>query len=252
MGDLKLTKLKNNRYKINCGGIIVTTYDDVILKKNLLYKKELDKKLLDEVIEETTFYDNYYLVLKFTLKKVRCSKEVNDYIDSLDISNAGKDKIKYMVKEKRIINDKFFAESYINDKWIFSKDSMDKIRADLIKMEIKDEIIDNIILDFNFNEKEKLRKIIIKKINSNHNNSNNILKLKIINELSGLGYQKDDIVNIFNEECKDDYDNLLKEYNKLYTKYSKKMCGDTLIFKLKQSLYRKGFNYESIKKEDLN
>ena len=37
----KITKLKNDKYKIDIDGIILTTYDDIIIQNKLLYKKEM-------------------------------------------------------------------------------------------------------------------------------------------------------------------------------------------------------------------
>ena len=45
--------------------------------------------------------------------------------------------------------------------------------------------------------------------------------------------------------------NLIKEYNRLYIKFSKKYHGSELEYIIKNKLYCKGFQYGDIKKEDL-
>ena len=98
---------------------------------------------------------------------------------------------------------------------------------------------------------DKLRKIIHKKIKSNKSYSNYLLKNKIINECIMLGYDKDLASSIFDENKNNDYDILINEYRKIYNKLSKKYSDQELNYKLKENLYRKGFNYDNIKKEDL-
>ena len=144
-----------------------------------------------------------------------------------------------------------YVRCYINDKIYLSKDSINKIRSDLNEQSIDKDIIDNEINSIEYNELEKLEKLIIKRIKSNHRYSNYMLKNKVVSELKNLGYNYDDIISIFDKNINDNYDILVKEYNKLYNKYSKKYQDSELEYYIKNKLYTKGFNYEDIKKEDL-
>ena len=71
--------------------------------------------------------------------------------------------------------------------------------------------------------------MIIKRINSNHKYSNFILKNKIITDMMNLGYNYDDIVDIYDRNSINNYSVLIKEYNKLYNKLSKKYQDNVLI-----------------------
>ena len=62
----KIKKLGNGKYQLIIGNHHkVTTYDEVILKYNLLYKKEIDSELLDQIFSETSFYDVYTKAVKY-------------------------------------------------------------------------------------------------------------------------------------------------------------------------------------------
>lgn len=251
MDILKIIKMKDNKYKIILdNGNIILTYDDVIIKHNLLYKKSLNDDLINKIEKETLYYDNYNNVLKYVLKKIRCKHEIKDYLNSLDLSDDDKDKIWDKLNSLSLLNDKIYTSSYINDKFMFSKDSLSKIKKDLLDKEIDLNIIDDAINNSDFDEYKKLQKLIIKRINTNNKTSNILLKNKIISEFVNLGYCKDMIIEIYDNNKKEDYDLLLKEYKKTYNRLSKKY-QDNLEYKIKAALFSKGFDYNNIKKEDL-
>ena len=185
------------------------------------------------------------------MKKVRSEKEVRKYLDKLEIKDIDKDSIINKLKSINLINDRVYVKSYINDKLYLTKDSLNKIKKDLIESNIDINIIEDEISKIEYDEHEKLEKMIIKKISSNSKYSNYILKNKIITEMMNLGYNYDDIVDIYNKNQLDNYNILIKEYNKLYNKYSIKYQDSKLEYTIKNKLYLKGFNYNDIKKEDL-
>ena len=248
----KITKLKNNRYKLNIEGEVVITCDDVILNNGLLFKKSINKELYKKIKQETIYYDSYNSALKYAMKKIRCISEMKEYLNKLAISSDDKKKILNKLVNLRIVNDEIYVRSYINDKLLLSNDGRFKIKQHLIDRGIDIEMIEDELLKIDEEEfNRKLDKLIRKKINSNHKYSNIQLKQKIINNMINLGYDKYKIREIIDLYIGDDYPILLKEYVKQYNKLSKKYQGQELIYKLKQSLYKKGFQYDSIKKEDL-
>lgn len=66
-------------------------------------------------------------------------------------------------------------------------------------------------------------KYISKKINTNHNSSIKMLKMKIINDLVNLGYDKEDILPIINKYEIDDREIYKKEYEKAKRQLEKNM-----------------------------
>ena len=249
----KITKLKDNKYKIKIDGIDIITYDEVILNYNILYKKNIDDFLLHTIIKETEYYDIYNKALKYALMRVRSVKEMREYLDKENLKDGSKDKILAKLTDLNIVNDLIYVKSYINDKVLLSNDGINKIRQHLINSDIDINIIDEELSKIDSNIlNEKLNKLVLKKINTNHKYSNKDLKQRIVNDLINLGYNKEDIIEIVDNNIKDDYEYLLKEYHKQYNKLSKKYSGVELEYRLKQKLYSKGFNYEDIKKEDLN
>lgn len=244
----KLKRLPSGKYKIffdNDDKLI--TYDDVIIKNKLLYNKEVDDDVLEEVNMDTQFFNIYNKVLNYIVKRKRSIKEIREYLSKFELDKENIDTIIDTFKDNGLLNDLGFAKSFIADKIYLSNIGPNKIKDELLKHDIDEYIIDDII-DKIPNDVliEKLEKIITKKINSNHNKSNYMLKQKLVYELSNNGFDKEMIINIFDKLSTDDKKIIELEYNKIYNKLSKKYQGSELNNKIKQKLYQKGFSNELI------
>lgn len=238
-------KKKLNTYELSLSnGNKIILYDDIILKYELLLKKEISNNLLEEIIIENSKYVVYYEAIKYISIKLRTEKELRKKFNNFDdVSvNYAIDRL----KKEGYLNNKLYIKSYINDQINLSINGPLKIIQDLLKCgfnerEIKeylDTIDDEVWL-------EKIEKYIVKKISTNRSYSGLILKKKISDDLNHKGYSLNLIKQIINNydfiDNKEIYD---KEYQKALKKYEKKYSGDILNLKTKNYLYQKGFrNY---------
>ena len=240
----KIKKLNSGKYKIeldNKENLI--TYDEVILKNNLLFNKNLDTKTLNKIATDNSYYHIYNKVLNYISKRIRSKKEIINYIDKFETDK--KEEIIKDLEKKGFINDKKFASSYAADKINLSNFGPYKIRADLENHNIDSNIISEVIDDLdNKLIIKKLNKLITKKISLDHKHSPYYLKQKIVAELVNLGYPKDLILALYNDNNISN-DSLEREYDKIYQKLSRKNT-DNLEFKIKQKLYQKGYNLSEI------
>lgn len=248
MKIVKFKKVTNGMYQIFFDNYDTTLiHEDVILKYDLLIKKEIDEKKLKMVINDNNKYIAVDLALKYLTKKMRSVKEIDKYLEKNNISKDVRcDAIK-MLKKDNYLNDFEYSKAYINDKIILSNDGPNKIKNNLIELGIDNDIVNETILIFTDKiQKEKINKISNKLINTNRSKSANMLKNKIIDYLYKLGYSKE-IINICIEEIsfKDDDKIIKKEYEKIYKNLSKKYSGNELKYKIKQKMYSLGFyNYD--------
>ena len=251
IGDIvkidKLVKMKNNKYKIYIDGEYFITYDDVILDNGLLYKKEIDKEVYNKIINDVIFYDIYNKVLKYCLKKIRSEKEVVDYLNKFNLSEDNINKIILKLKNIGIINDIHYARAYINDKIYLNKMGINKIRVDLLEQNIPIDVIEEELknIDQNFID-NTLEKLILKRINTNHKYSKNLLRQKILSEMINLGYSKESIIEIIDNNLSEDDYIMNKEFDKIYNKLKKKYNGEELNIKIKQKMISKGFSIDKI------
>lgn len=243
----EIKKTKSGKYKVKIDNQVITTYDDVLINNSLLYKKEIDEDLYQQINLDTAYYDVYNKTINYILRKTRSEYEIKKFLDKFDISEKDSNKIIEHLKCVGLINDNNFIKSYISDRVYLSNDGPDKIKNELISHNIDVSIIEEEIYNIDKNViHDKLKKIIAKKINSDHKHSAYQLKQKIITDLINMGYSKDLILEILDTYSLDDDDLLSKEYQKIYTKLSKNYSGIELGNKIKQKLYAKGFNINEI------
>lgn len=243
----KIEKLKDNKYKVIIDGEAIITFDNVLLRNNLLYKKEIDQELYKTILSETDYYNNYNRVVKYILKRRRSEKEIKEYLKKLETNESDIDSMIGKLKDLKLINDEEYCKAYINDKINLSKQGINKIRIDLLNQDIPIEIIEKELSNVDVNLlNNRLEKLIIKKINSNKKYSNNQLKQRIVNEMINLGYNKENVLIILEHNMKEDFEILEKEFEKLYNKLSKRYSGSDLENKLKQKLLLKNFKIENI------
>lgn len=245
MKIIKYKKKRNNKYSITLSnGDSLELYEEVILKNNLLIKKDIDSNDIDYIINDQKFYSCYYDILKMIRIRPRSVYEVrtkmirNDYDEEL-IDDAIK-----KVKNQGYLDDKSFATSYINNQIITTNHGPKRISSDLKKKGVSQNVISEVISIYdNEVEKEKISKIIDKMIKSNRNKGNNYLKRKIYNDLLRDGFSKSIIDKVMsNKEFKDDSEIKEHEYEKIKARLQKKYSGSELEYKIKEGLIKKGFN----------
>lgn len=246
--DIKLVgKTKSGKYKLKVNDEVLTTYDDVLIKNGLLYKKQIDYEIYEQLKKDHYYYDAYNKTISYIMKHQRCTYEIEKYLEKFDLSEIDKVKIINHLKEIGLLNDNSYVKSYIADAINLSKDGPYKIRKELLDNNISEDIIDEelskideeIIVD-------KMLKIIRKKFNSNHKYSKYQFKQKVSIEMVNLGYSKDLADTLIDNFDFEEDDLLKKEYDKLYIKLSKKYEGYELESKIKQKLYAKGFDINKI------
>lgn len=245
----KFKKMGTNKYKLFFDNDSIVVYEDVIIKYNLLYKKEIDSDLLLKINEDNYKASIYDTALKYIGIRMRSKKELEDYLvkkkfDAKDINDTI-DKLLY----QGLLNDAQFCKSYVYDKIHLTNSGLDKIKAELIKLGIDEdtinstfETVDKDILD------NKLNKIINKEVKANSKLPVNKMRNKIINKCINLGYELARINEILENSVLVSTSNIDDDYNKLYTKYSNKYDEYKLNSVLKSKLYQKGYTFEEINK----
>ena len=243
----KFSKQKNGMYKIQLeDGNSILAHEDIILKYDLLLKKNITQEDKEKIEEENLTYISYDLAIKYISKKMRTAKEIREYLENKKVDKTIIDHTITMLEKSNYIDERVYAKSFINDKINFTNDGPNKILRELIVKGIKEEIATDEILIYDKKQQlEKIEKISKKIVSANRNKSAYLLKNKIINVLINLGYEKSLIISKINQmSLNDNPDIAKKEYEKIYKKLSKKYSGSELEYKMKQKMSTLGFkNY---------
>jgi regulatory protein len=221
---------------------------DVLLEYNILKPCEIDDSIYNKITASNDFYTIYSKIVKFILAKLRTEKEIINKLYKLNAPKSMHQKIISKLKEDGYLNDEKYITSYINDQVNLTLNGPKKIKYELLKLSLKEDLINKYLNTFDENIwEEKVDKIISKKIKSNHNLSKNKFLLKLKNDLNNLGYEEKYFIDKLNKIDFDDEEGLIKDYNKYYIKYSKydEAKRDYMI---KQKLYSLGYDLNKIDK----
>lgn len=248
MKIIKYKKIGKGKYKVYFDNEEIILYEDVILKYNLLTKKNIDLDLLDNVLESNKYYEIYNLVLNYISFKMRSSSEIKEYLIKKKVPNKIIDNIIDDLYNKNILNDKLYITSFINDSLNLKDTGPLKIKSELIKKGFDEDIIEEYLRKIDDNIWQNKIKKLIKKCLLNKRLSTNMIKLKILNDLNIKGYSKEMIYPLLENIFLDDEFNIKEEYKKAYKKYSTKFKDKELNIKITNYLLRKGYNYSDINK----
>ena len=242
MKILRYKYLSGNKYKIFLEEQEVILYEDIIIKYNILLKKEISQYELDIYLSENKYYDLYYSALKYINIKIRSKKELEKYLKKYSDDISMINNVISKIKSEGYLNDRVYARSYIHDVISFKIYGPLKIKKELSELGIDKDIIEEELAVFNGDLiYDKVKKFVDKNLKLNKDKSLYVFKEKMLNSLINNGYNREDILSYLNGINFDDEDIRNKEYEKLYKKLSNKYSGKELEYKIKQKMYAKGF-----------
>ncbi len=218
-------------------------YEEIILKYELLITKTIKEEELNKIIKDNKNYESYYDALKTLKRTIKTKEEIRKLLTEKKYS---KENISFAIntlEKQGYLNDKNYANSYVHNAIITTNKGPKKIALELDKKGVELHDYNEALNEFSKDlEKEKIEKLISKKIKSNHNKSSRALKQKIELDLINNGFSKDLIKEVLNNTLIEENNEIAKkEYQKYYNKLSKKYSGKELEYKLKQKMYSLGF-----------
>lgn len=248
MKILKWIKSKKNTYILEMSNkSTITLYDDIVLKYNLLLRKEIKDQELSEIIKANQDLKSYYESLNYLNKKMRSQKEVENFLKKKEYSDEVILKTINRLKKEGYINDELVEESFIHDMLTLTLNGPLKIKAGLEKLGInRTEEISKIPEEIWI---ERINKLIAKKESLLKENSITVAKQKLSNYLYLNGYEKELFNPILNNiKMEENLENLQKEKDKILKKLASKYQGKELNYRLRMKLYQKGYKMEDIEK----
>lgn len=247
MKIIKYKKGSKGRYKVYVeDGREFLFYEEVILKYDLLIKKEIDSDLLIEMDQYNQEWDVYYTALHLINTRLRSVYELKELLISKEYPLELVIQAVEKLEKQGYLNDLSYAKSYVNHYLISSNKGPYKIAKELRNKNIPEEMIDEALSLYSDDEQiERIHKIIDKGIKVNHSRGGIVLKQKIYQDLKELGYDISLINQIISTYSFPVPLNLVKkEYDKLYRSLSRKYKGEELERKIQEKLFAKGLKYD--------
>ena len=224
----------------------LSLYEDIIIKNELLIKKEVDVSLIDKLIDDNNSYEAYDKALSLIEKKLRSERELRNILDDMGFTKKIVDgSLDRLIKEG-YINDNLYAKSFVNDKVLLTSwgpYKISKALSDLVDEDIIMSAINNIDDSV---WKERVEKLVKKKAATIKGKSIYMVKNKVNQYMFDLGYDSDMISEEVDKLDISEEDALKKEMSKAYDKLSKKYSGNELNRQIKNHLYKKGFKVSNM------
>lgn len=240
--------MSGSKYKVFfSNGLSIIVHEDIILKYNMLVNKYIDSEQLELIQTDNNNYIVYDLALKYIKIKLRCEKEIREYLKKKNIEDNIINDIVDKLKNDGYLSEDAYIKAYTYDKFNICNIGPLKIKKELINLGFDEGKVDEEVNKLDKNDLlAKLNKMIDKRISQTKNYSGYILRKKIVDYFIDRGFELSDIECILKDKNLCNHDHLKKEYDKLYNRYSKKYSGNELEKVIKQKLYQKGFNYSDI------
>lgn len=247
MKIIKYKKGAKGIYKVELDdGRVLALYEDVILKFELLLKKEILEAELKNINDYNLECDVYYVALNNIKARFKSTYDLKEFLRKKEYPIDLIDKAIDKLLGQGYLNDRSFARSYINNQIITTSKGPLKIEKELLEKKIDGNIIKEEMEAFDEDSQlEKINKIINRGLKSNRTRGGVVLKQKIYNDLKVLGYDGYLINRVIDDYSFENDSNIAKkEYDKLYRRLSRKYSGNELENKIREKLYQKGLKYE--------
>lgn len=198
----KYEKIGKSKYRLYLdNGEVIDTYDDVILKNDLLLVKEISPTMYNVILQDSILQEGYNACCKYISVRIRSIKEISDYLLRKSFSSCDIDIIVDRLIKDKFLDDNHFCECFIKDKLRFTTMGEYKIINELKRHNISSDIINNnMFLLSSEVMKEKIEKIVDKKIASNRKLDASHLRNKLYHSLLNLGYSSSLIVEILDSK----------------------------------------------------
>ena len=191
---------KKNIYNVYLSnGEVLELNGKVITDNELLIKKEIDNELYDKLKRDNTICMLVDTSVKYMDRRLRSIKELKDYLKNKEEDTTITEEVIDKLIDNKYLDDDRFTKAFIKDKLNFTNWGDYKIKNELKRLGVNEEIIYNNISNIDDNiYYERIDKIINKDISTNKKYNGIKLKNKIYNHLLTLGYSKEKVISIIN------------------------------------------------------
>lgn len=191
---------KKNIYNVYLSnGEVLELNGKVITDNELLIKKDIDNELYDKLKRDNTICMLMDTSVKYIDRRLRSINELRDYLKNKEEDTIIIEEVIDKLIDYKYLDDDRFTKAFIKDKLNFTNWGDYKIKNELKRLGVSEEIIYNNISNIDDNIfYERINKIIDKDISINKKYSGIKLKNKIYNHLLTLGYSKEKVISIIN------------------------------------------------------
>lgn len=224
----------------------------VLVEFNLRKGLEIDDSMIEMLVEKDSIQKSYTLAIHFLSYRMRTKKEMREYLVKKEVVPEHITvTLDRLIKEK-LLDDKLFAEMFVRTRMNTSTKGPLLIKKELIEKGVTSVIADEAIHLYPYEVQfDKVLRLLEKKISIGKRESHKQQIQKLQANLLQKGFSQAVISDAISQMSEDkdteaEWNAIVYQGEKLVRKYSKKYEGFMLQQKIKEGLYRKGFQVEYI------
>lgn len=244
---------KKNRYNIFLDDQYAFSVDEAVLVEFRLRKGlELSDETIEKLTQKDKFYQFYTQSIHYLSYRMRTKKEMVDYLTKKEADPETIEEIIHRLENEKLLNDQEFAEMFIRTRINTSTKGPKLIEQELMKKGVSPKIIfDCLVIYDNELQFDKIYKFMEKKLKQSSKHSFRKRMEQIKMNLLQKGFSRGLIEEVAQEfaDVQDDaeeWEAVCYQGEKMLRKFEKKYSGFDLKNKMKEGLYRKGFNMDLI------
>lgn len=259
ISKISVHKKKKDRYNLfveNRGKeqYIGSISKEVLLKKNIHKGKELSPDELKNIFREDEKEKIFQKALIYLQFQMRTEEEVRRYLRKKENDEVALEEAISKLKKHRYIDDGEYARLFVQSRIRMSGHGPRMMREKLKQKGLKEEDIRKAMLQYSEEKQvEVASQFLRKKGKRKLNESYQMFKHRLLQSLERKGFSPSvamrawETINLSVSED-EEKSALVKEGEKALKKWRRKYDGFELKQKIKQTLYRKGFQLEDIER----
>ena len=240
----KITKEKNN-YQVVFEKETLVLKAAIIVRFGLHQGMEISHSLKREIIKANEKEIISSQALKY-LAKARTINEFKEYLKSLNSPPEFSAELVADFVKKGYLNDRLYAENILNR--YQKKYAKKRIEALLVEKGISLEIIEELLGNY---QNKYLQEHLEKVVNNTQKSNLNKTKAAVLRKMINLGYQLKEVETALlgvTLKTKKEAETINKEFQKIVRKHQKNLTKEQLSERIKETLYRKGYQKAAIEK----
>lgn len=225
--------------------------EDVFIQYHLRKGMELSEPMMEELLRADTFQKSYSDVIRYLSYRMRTKKEIIDYLEKKEVDSDHIPKVIEKLTSEKLIDDQEFANSFVRSRIKTTTKGPGLVKQELQVKGITSSIADEAIRQYDYSiQYKKAEKIAEKRSAKSKRYSINRQRQQLHAALTRNGFTQeviqDVLANIQQNLDENEKEAVYYQGDRLLRKHSRKLSGYELKNKLKEALYRQGFNVESI------
>ncbi|WP_101961825.1 recombination regulator RecX [Lactococcus cremoris] len=258
MGKITAIKKLKRLYRVDLSDLDeekIYLCEDTIIHFFITIDKEVSETDLEEILAYDQFAQGKSLALYYISFKMRTGAEVRKYLLEHDINDTDQiEQVLSVLTENNLINDKSYAENFIEGKISMGSSGPYQIKQKLLTKGISNDVLSEALNEIYREEKQiDVAYKLASKLSRTYGTRLTLkqLKDKIIQNLMNKGFSYSvssialDSLELEADE-ENEMDLLYSELDKVAKRYTKNYEGYERKQKITQALARKGFSYDDI------